>query len=89
MDIIFAHMTGDDQGLAERSVRGWACTVRTEIVRQLGSPPWTTMISEGEEFKRRKNGKTYIQYGPECLVQSTLENAEMGYKSLISRRPAK
>lgn len=91
-DIILAQATGDDNGLAKRSVLGKTFAMRMDM---MGRPnqPMTKLSFEADNVANKDLwkalGKVYIQYGPECFVHVASRNTEEAYKRMISEAPSK
>ena len=91
-DIILAQATGDDNGLAKRSVLGKTFAMRMDMMGRLNQPI-TELSFEADNVVNKDLwkalGKVFIQYGSECFVHFTSHNTEEAYRRIILEAPSK
>lgn len=91
-DIILAQATGDENGLAKRSVLGKTFAMRMDMMAR-PNQPMAKLFFEADNVVNKDLwkalGKVYIQYAPECFVHVTSRNTEEAYKRTILGAPSK
>ena len=92
LDVILAQATGDENGLAKRSVLGKTFAMRMSMMGLPLQPTTKLSLEDANVVNKdlwKALGKVYIQYGPECFVHVTSRNTEEGYKRMVLEAPSK